>query len=109
MFHILVADDDINTGRLFRAVLEGEGYTVSVAKNGMEALEIMDKEVIDLVVLDVMMPEMDGYEFTKILRDANNTLPILMISAKQMPEDMPSVPKDNKRVFTFTEHSFFLY
>lgn len=87
MFHILVADDDINTGRLFRAVLEGEGYTVSVAKNGMEALEIMDKEVIDLVVLDVMMPEMDGYEFTKILRDANNTLPILMISAKQMPED----------------------
>lgn len=87
MFHILVVDDDKNTRKLFRAVLEADGYKVSTAENGEEALEIMDRECISLVVLDVMMPKMDGYEFTKTLRDVNNTLPILMISAKQMPED----------------------
>lgn len=47
----------------------------------------MEDHHIDLVILDVMMPKMDGYEFTKILRDSNNNLPILMVSAKQMPED----------------------
>lgn len=87
MFHILVADDDKNTRKYLRAVLEADGYTVSEAKNGEEALDVIDKEVIDLVVLDVMMPVMDGYEFTECLREANNELPILMISAKQMPED----------------------
>ncbi len=87
MFHILVVDDDKNTRRLLKAVLESENYTVSLAENGEDALEIMDKEYIDLVVLDVMMPKMDGYEFTKTLRDLNNNLPILMISAKQLPED----------------------
>jgi DNA-binding response OmpR family regulator len=59
---------------------------VSTAENGEDALDIMDRECIDLVVLDIMMPKMDGYEFTKTLRD-NNTLPILMVSAKQLPED----------------------
>ena len=87
MFHILVADDDKNTRKYLRAVLESDGYTVSDAKNGEEALTVMDREVIDLVVLDVMMPVMDGYEFTKCMREADNELPILMISAKQMPED----------------------
>lgn len=87
MFQILVVDDDKNTRRLFKAVLESENYTVYVAENGEEALQIMDEEHIDLVVLDIMMPKMDGYEFTKLLRDVNNNLPILMISAKQLPED----------------------
>ena len=87
MFHILVADDDKNTRRLLKAVLQSEGYTVSAAENGEEALKVMDREVIDLVVLDIMMPKMDGYEFTKMLRDVNNNLPILMVSAKQLPED----------------------
>ncbi|MBQ4528507.1 MAG: response regulator transcription factor [Clostridia bacterium] len=87
MFHILVTDDDKNTRKLFSAVLQSDGFKVSVAQNGQEALDIMDKEVVDLVVLDIMMPKLDGYEFTKILRDANNTLPILMVSAKQLPED----------------------
>lgn len=87
MFHILVVDDDKNTRKLFRAVLEADGYKVSTAENGEEALEIMDREYISLVVLDIMMPKMDGYEFTKTLRDVDNTLPILMVSAKQMPED----------------------
>ena len=87
MFHILVVDDDKNTRKYISAVLEAEGYTVSVAENGEEALEKMDKEFIDLVVLDVMMPKMDGYTFTKELREANNNLPVLMVSAKQLPAD----------------------
>ena len=87
MFHILVVDDDKNTRLLMRAVLEEAKYTVSTASNGEEALEIMDREHIDLVVLDVMMPKMDGYEFTKTLRETQNTLPILMVSAKQLPAD----------------------
>ncbi len=87
MFHILVVDDDKNTRMYFQAVLERDGYTSSVAKNGEEALDILSKEHIDLVVLDIMMPKMDGYEFTKTLRDANNNLPILMVSAKQLPTD----------------------
>ena len=87
MFHILVVDDDKNTRRLLKAVLENDGYKVSLAENGEEALDVMDSDVIDLVVLDIMMPIMDGYEFTKTLRDVNNNLPILMVSAKQLPED----------------------
>lgn len=87
MFHILVVDDDKNTRRLMRAVLEGDGYTVTTACDGEEALAVMDKEHIDLAVLDIMMPRMDGYEFTKTLRSANSELPILMVSAKQLSED----------------------
>lgn len=87
MFRILVVDDDKNTRLLFRTILEKANYTVFVAKNGEEALDVMDKAHIDLVVLDIMMPKMDGYEFTKTLRECDNNLPILMVSAKQMPTD----------------------
>lgn len=87
MFSILVVDDDKNTRLLLNAVLESEGYKVICAKDGAEALDIMDENHIDLVVLDIMMPNMDGYEFTKELRAANNDLPILMVSAKQLPAD----------------------
>ncbi len=87
MFHILVVDDDKSTRLLLKAVLESENYTVYTAENGEAALTLMDETHIDLVVLDVMMPQMDGYAFTKTLRDSNNNLPILMVSAKQLPED----------------------
>ena len=87
MFHILVADDDKNTRRLMQAVLQTEGYAVTTVENGVEALAAMDRENFDLVVLDIMMPQMDGYAFTKTLRAANNNLPILMVSAKQLPAD----------------------
>lgn len=87
MFHILIVDDDKNTRKLMRAVLEAERYTVSTAENGEDALAVMDKEHIDLVILDIMMPVMDGYDFTKTLRQAENYLPILMVSAKQLPAD----------------------
>ena len=87
MFHILVVDDDKNTRRLMRAVLEAERYTVSTAEDGEEALRVMDERHVDLVVLDIMMPRMDGYEFTRTLRAARSELPILMVSAKQLPAD----------------------
>lgn len=87
MFQILVVDDDKNTRLLLKAVLQAENYNVHTAENGEEALEVMDKEHIDLVVLDIMMPKMDGYEFTKVLRENDNNLPILMVSAKQLPAD----------------------
>lgn len=87
MFHILVAEDDKNTRRYFQAVLEEANYTVTTAENGVQALEILGREHIDLIVLDVMMPEMDGYELTKELRDVQDTIPILMVSAKQLPAD----------------------
>jgi DNA-binding response OmpR family regulator len=87
LFHILMVDDDKNTRLYFRALLEGAGYTVSSAANGAEALAVMERELVDLVVLDVMMPEMDGYEFTRALRESDNDLPILMVSAKQLPAD----------------------
>ena len=87
MFQILVVDDDKNTRMLLKAVLQAENYTVFTAENGDDALGVMDKEHIDLVVLDIMMPKMDGYEFTRVLRQSDNNLPILMVSAKQLPAD----------------------
>ena len=87
MFRILVVDDDKNTRRLMQAILEDAHYEVETAENGEDALRVMDGKHIDLVVLDVMMPKMDGYEFTSLLRASNSDLPILMVSAKQLPED----------------------
>lgn len=87
MLNILVVDDDQNIRMFLEAVLVNAGYGVLTAENGVRALEVMDKEHVDLVVLDIMMPEMDGYEFTKTIRDSDNNLPILMVSAKQLPQD----------------------
>jgi DNA-binding response OmpR family regulator len=87
MVRILVVEDDKNTRRYIEAILAAENYTVLTASNGEEALDVMDREHIDLVVLDIMMPKMDGYEFTRTLRGNNNNLPVLMVSAKQLPMD----------------------
>ena len=87
MFRIMVVDDDKNTRMLLKTVLEAENYTVYTAQNGENALAVMDQNHIDLVVLDIMMPKMDGYEFTRTLRESDNNLPVLMISAKQLPAD----------------------
>lgn len=88
MFQILIVDDDKNIRRYFSAVLSHNGYQTHTAASASEALRIMDDVQIDLIVLDIMMPGMDGYAFTKMLRDCRNDLPILMVSAKQLPEDM---------------------
>lgn len=88
MFHILVVDDDKNIRKLIKAVLEAESYTVFTAEDGEMALSLIEQEHIDLVILDIMMPKLDGYSFTKILRKNNNLLPILMVSAKSLPQDI---------------------
>lgn len=87
MFHILVVDDDKHTRLLLSAILQNANYTVTTANNGEEALAVLDREHIDLVVLDVMMPGMDGYEFTRIIRQTDSSLPILMVTAKHLPSD----------------------
>lgn len=87
MLRILVVDDDRSTRLYMQALLSENGYAVSVAGNGCEALAVMDREHIDLVLLDIMMPEMDGYEFAESLRAFDASLPILMVSAKQLPAD----------------------
>lgn len=88
MVRILVVDDDRNTRKLFTEILSAEGFEVLSASNGAEALEVMDREQIHLAVVDVMMPEMDGLEFTKTLRRAEADLPILMVSAKALSSDI---------------------
>lgn len=87
MFHILVVDDDKNIRFVMKEVLEANQYTVFTARDGEEAFEVMVKEHIDLAIVDIMMPRLDGYEFTKELREFNDELPVLMVSAKQLPED----------------------
>lgn len=87
MFQILVAEDDRNTRRLMEAVLKEHGYHPILACDGLEALKLLDTHHVDLVILDIMMPGMDGYEFTRQLRATDYTLPILMVTAKQLPED----------------------
>ena len=87
MFQILVAEDDKNIARLMKTLLNHAGYEVFTAENGVEALKLMDRQHVDLIVLDVMMPVMDGYEFTEKLRDCGNDTPILMVTAKHLPEE----------------------
>ncbi len=88
MINILVVEDDIKLNKLFCTVLSRNNYHTFSAIDGVEALEILDKEYIDLIVSDIMMPNMDGYELTKTLRDAEYNLPILIITAKEDFKDM---------------------
>ncbi len=87
MLKILVAEDDTNTRKLMCAVLNQNGYQAIPAVDGVDALEIMDKHHVDLAVIDVMMPNMDGYELTRTLRQTWTMLPILMVTARQTPQD----------------------
>jgi len=87
MVRILVAEDDANARKLMRAVLRRGGFEALQAEDGLAALDVMEKEHVDLAVLDLMMPNMDGYELTRELRKALPCLPILMLTAKQEPKD----------------------
>lgn len=87
MINILIVDDDKNIRKLMRAVLEREGYCVYTAENGSVALRVLDGVKVNLAIVDIMMPEMDGYEFTRVLRESNQELPVIMVSAKQLAED----------------------
>lgn len=87
MINILVIDDEKHTRLLLKAILEDAGYTVLTAENGNEALSLLEHQHVDLAIVDIMMPQMDGYTFTQTLRDNQNNMPILIISAKHSPED----------------------
>ena len=87
MFQILVVEDDKNVRRLMATVLTRYGYEPILACDGVEALELMDRKHVDLIILDVMMPRMDGYEFTNTLRTGGCNIPILMVTARETQND----------------------
>ena len=88
MFKILIAEDDHELRQLFEHVLEKHGYAVHGVSNGQEALEMLDKTYYDLIISDIMMPVMDGYELVQSLRQAGHSIPVLMITAKGGFDDM---------------------
>ena len=88
MFKILVVEDDCELRTLFARVLTRHGYKTLEAGNGEEALSVLETEYIDLIISDIMMPVMDGYELVRSLREANINIPVLMITAKDAFDDM---------------------
>ncbi|MBS4026733.1 MAG: response regulator transcription factor [Clostridia bacterium] len=87
MLNILIADDSDSIRKLISTYLKRDGYNVLHAANGIEALEILDSLEVDLMIVDIMMPKMDGYTLIENLRLANYKFPILMITAKETFED----------------------
>ena len=88
MLKILIAEDDRELRRLFAHVLIQNGYAVKEVSDGQEALDALDAEYFDLLISDVMMPRVDGYALVRLLRDAGNTTPVMMITAKDAFDDM---------------------
>lgn len=84
---ILVAEDDHNINKLVCAALRRVGYESLAAFDGVQALEVLETNRIDLIITDIMMPRMDGLELTRSLREAGYNIPILMLTAKQMQQD----------------------
>jgi len=88
LFNVLIVDDQPNIRRLYEYTLEKNGYRPFTAANGEEALAVLDRQHIDLMILDVMMPVLDGYGCLKALRDGGSTVPVLVITAKDSAEDV---------------------
>lgn len=88
MSKVLIVEDDKELRELFGKVLMKQGYDIRETSNGKEALEAVHQDFYDLVISDIMMPVMDGYEFVSILRKEGNQIPVLMITAKDAFDDM---------------------
>ena len=88
MFNILVADDQPNIRRLYEYTLEKNGYRPFVAADGEEVLAVLERQHIDLVILDVMMPKLDGYGCLKTMRESGINVPVLIITARDSAEDL---------------------
>lgn len=88
MLKILIAEDDVELRQLFQHVLSKNGYYVSGVSNGREALDALEQDYYDLIISDIMMPVMDGYELVRSLREEGTTTPVLMITAKDAFDDM---------------------
>ena len=82
MMRILIAEDDVELRQLFYRVLTKSGYTAICVSNGQEALDVIDREYIDLIISDIMMPGVDGFEFAQTVRELNAEIPILFITAR---------------------------
>lgn len=87
MCNILVIDDNKSIVKLITAYLKQAGYETFYAYNGKQGLDILDHTPIDLLIVDVMMPEIDGYELTRDIRRVNKAMPILMVTAKERLDD----------------------
>ena len=87
MFNILVVEDDFHTRKLIADVLKDERYTPVLAQDAQEALNILERRHIDLMITDIMMPGMDGYSLTELLRDSGVRFSILMMTAKETITD----------------------
>ena len=79
MFNILIVEDNKNTARLMEVVLTQNGYSTLHASNGEEALQVLDENHIDLILVDIMMPVMDGITFTRVLRNSGSQIPIIQM------------------------------
>jgi len=88
MFKILIAEDDRELRQLFEHVLQKNNYIVTGVTNGQEALAALEESYYDLIISDIMMPVMDGYELVRSLREAGHHVPVLMITAKTAFDDM---------------------
>jgi len=89
---VLVVDDNPDSVTIMRSILEGRGYRVVIAASGAEALEQLTREKVDLVLLDVMMPEINGLEVLQRIKDDTSTgrLPVILVTAKTHDEDVLS-------------------
>ncbi|MBO5509496.1 MAG: response regulator transcription factor [Lachnospiraceae bacterium] len=88
MFKLIIAEDDFELSQLFSHVLIKNGFSVTCAENGQQALELINSDYYDLLISDVMMPVMDGFTLVKKLREYNKSIPVLMITAKDTFDDM---------------------
>ena len=88
MLKILIAEDDRELCGLYSHVLAKNGYAVKGVSNGREALESLDSDYYDLIISDIMMPQMDGYELVRRLRESGNQTPVMMITARDAFDDM---------------------
>ena len=95
MYNLLICDDDRDIRNALKIYLSGEGYKIFEAKNGKEALEVIAAEEIHLILMDIMMPVMNGYEATIKIREsdhpASKTIPIIAQTANAFQEDIKKV------------------
>ncbi len=87
MFTILVVEDDIKLSKLFCTVLDKGGYKTIAATDGSHAMDILEDHYVDLIISDLMMPNMDGFELIDLLRSVDTEIPILVITAKEQFQD----------------------
>ncbi|OGW40874.1 MAG: two-component system response regulator [Nitrospirae bacterium RBG_13_39_12] len=84
---ILVVDDDLHIQRLYKEEFEDEGYEVVIASNGKEAIELFDREVPDIVTLDILLPDVDGIRLLRQMKEKRPKVPIIMSTAYDYRDD----------------------